>query len=90
MNSPATPVKQEGALAALSRWIYHHRKLTLLIWLGVVVASALLFIAFKGDWKENYLTPGSDSKAASQLIANEFPGNTGEGLDIVWKSSAGA
>jgi len=90
MNSPATPVKQEGALATLSRWIYHHRKLTLLIWLGVIVASALLFIAFKGDWKENYLTPGSDSKAASQLIANEFPGNTGEGLDIVWKSSAGA
>ncbi|MBI2690915.1 MAG: MMPL family transporter [Solirubrobacterales bacterium] len=90
MNSPATPVKKEGALAALSRWIYHHRKLTLLIWLGVVVASALLFIAFKGDWKENYLTPGSDSKAASELIANEFPGNTGEGLDVVWKSSAGA
>ncbi len=90
MNSPATPVKKEGALAALARWIYHHRKLTLLIWLGVVVASALLFIAFKGDWKENYLTPGSDSKAASELIANEFPGNTGEGLDVVWKSSAGA
>lgn len=73
MNSSATPAKKEGALAALARWIYHHRKLTLLIWLGIVVASALLFMAFKGDWKENYLTPGSDSKAASELIANEFP-----------------
>lgn len=90
MNSPATPAKKEGLLASLARWIYHHRKLTLLIWLATLVVSFLLFMAFKGDWKENYLTPGSDSKAAAALIGQEFPGNTGETLDIVWKSSAGA
>ncbi|MGK2877742.1 MAG: MMPL family transporter [Solirubrobacterales bacterium] len=90
MNAPATPARQESTLAALARWIYHHRKLTVLIWLGVLIASMLLFMAFKGDWKENYLTPGSDSKAASELIANEFPGNTSQTLDVVWKSSAGA
>lgn len=90
MNSPATSATQDGTLASLARWIFHHRRLTLLIWLITLIVSVLLFMAFKGDWKENYLTPGSDSKAAASLIANEFPGNTGETLDIVWKSSAGA
>jgi RND superfamily putative drug exporter len=90
MNTPASTVKQQGALASLARWIFHHRKLTLLIWVGVLIASVVLSSAFKGTFHADYSTPGSESKAAAELIAKQFPGNSGETLDIVWKSTAGA
>jgi RND superfamily putative drug exporter len=80
----------QGTLAALARWIYHHRKLTVLAWVVVLVATALLSGAFGGHYHADYLTPGSDSKAATEMIRTDFPGNRGESLQVVWKSPEGA
>lgn len=77
------------SLASLARWIYRHRKLTVLIWLGILLASFGLSKAFPGEFKADYTTPGSDSKAAGELIAREFPGNNGQSLDVVWAPSEG-
>lgn len=90
MNAPTQNFVPEGALAALARWIYRHRKLTVLIWVIVLIVSIVLAGAFKGNFHADYATPGSDSKAAAELISKQFPGNSGETLDVVWKSSAGA
>lgn len=77
MNSPATSAHSEGSLARLARWIYNHRKLTVVIWLLILVGSFGLSKALPGEFRADYTTPGSDSKAAGELIAKAFPGNNG-------------
>lgn len=77
------------SLDSLARWIYRHRKLTVLIWLGVLLVSFGLSKAFPGEFKADYTTPGSDSKAAGEVIAKEFPGNNGQTLDVVWQPANG-
>ncbi|MFT4049603.1 MAG: MMPL family transporter [Solirubrobacterales bacterium] len=72
------------SLEALARWIFRHRKLTVVIWLAVLAASFGLSKAFPGEFKADYTTPGSSSKAAGELIAQEFPGNNGQTIDVVW------
>lgn len=79
-----------GALASLARWIYRHRKLTVLAWAGLLAVAALLSSTVGGHYHADYLTPGSDSKAAAELIRADFPGNSGESLQVVWRSPAGA
>ncbi len=87
MNS--SPETHQGALASLARWIYRHRKLTVLIWIGVLFASFGLSKAFPGEFKADYTTPGSDSKQAGEVISAEFPGNNGQTLDVVWAPADG-
>jgi len=43
-----------------------------------------------GDYNADYNTPGSESKAASDLLEQRFDGYSGAGVDVVWKASAGA
>jgi RND superfamily putative drug exporter len=74
----------EGLLARTARWIFRHRKLTVAIWILILLGAFGLSKAFPGEFKADYTTPGSDSKAAGELIASEFPGNNGQTIDVVW------
>ncbi len=90
MNSSASPIKYTGALANLARWIYDHRKLTLGLWVVALVGSIALAQIVDGKFHVDYSTPGSDSQKAAAFIQQQYPGQTGETLDIVWKSTDGA
>jgi RND superfamily putative drug exporter len=90
MNNSAPSSSYHGALAGLARWIYNHRKTTLGIWVVTLIVAVALSIVFSGKFRADYSTPGSESKAAAEFIQQQFPGNTGDTLDIVWKSQEGA
>lgn len=84
------PPATNGFLAKVADFTYRRRKLTLLIWIGTLIVAIGLGTAFSGKYREDYSTPGSDSKAAATLIEDKFPGNTGDTIDIVWTSPDGA
>jgi RND superfamily putative drug exporter len=58
------------------------------------VASAILIIgvgsSLAGEYNADYDTPGSESKAASDLTEQRFDGYSGQEIYVVWKAEEGA
>jgi RND superfamily putative drug exporter len=77
-------------LARLADIAYRRRGRVVLIW----IAAALLIIgvgsSLAGDYNADYNTPGSESKAASDLTEEHFGGYSGQEVYVVWKDEAGA
>ena len=77
-------------LARLADLAYRRRGRVVIAWvlamiviIGVGAASAVFFSAV-------YNTPGSESKAASDLTEQRFGGYSGQEIYVVWKDEAGA
>ena len=60
-------------LVPLADWCYRRRRLVVVSWIVALVGSFALAGAFGGDFKQNYLQPGSDSQAASDTLGGSFP-----------------
>ncbi len=77
-------------LAQLADLAYRRRRRMVLGW----IAATVLIIAFgsshAGDYHADYNTPGSESKAASDLTQRAFGGYSGQEIYVVWKDPAGA
>src|SRR5919109_573391 len=82
--------RNDGALARLADAMFMHRKKVLLGWVAILAVAITGGLSLKGSYTVDYGTPGSDSKAASDRLAQKFGGRSGESVDIVWKASAGA
>jgi RND superfamily putative drug exporter len=61
-----------------------------LLWIVAAIAIIALGSAFKGEYHADYNTPGSESKAASDLTKREFGGYSGQEIYVVWKDPRGA
>jgi len=77
-------------LASLADIAYRRRGRMVLAWIAAAVVLIGLGSSFAGEYKAEYNTPGSESKAASDLTKREFSGYSGEEIYVVWKDSAGA
>src|SRR3954447_6364725 len=77
-------------LARLADFAYRRRGTTVLLWIvsAVVIIALGQFLA--GEYEADYNTPGSDSKAASDLTEREFGGYSGQEIYVVWKDPSGA
>ena len=53
-------------LVHLADWCYRRRRLVLALWVAALVGAFALAAAFGGEYKQNYLQPGSDSQAAQR------------------------
>jgi len=60
-------------LVRLADWCYRRRRLVVLLWVCALVGAFALAGAFGGEFKQNYLQPGSESKAASDTLTERFP-----------------
>ena len=60
-----------------------------LAWIAALVTVVIFAPQIAGDFREDYLTPGSESKAAADLLAERFPGSSGDTIDVVWQAPAG-
>jgi putative drug exporter of the RND superfamily len=77
-------------LARLADFAYRRRGTMVLLWIVSAVLIIGLGSSFAGEYEADYNTPGSDSKAASELTESEFGGYSGQEVNVVWQDPSGA
>jgi RND superfamily putative drug exporter len=77
-------------LARLADLSYRRRGRMVLAWIAALVVVIGVGSALAGEYNADYNTPGSESKAASQLTEDRFGGYSGQEIYVVWKDPAGA
>jgi RND superfamily putative drug exporter len=77
-------------LAALADIAYRRRGRMVLGWIVAALLLIGLGSSLAGEFTADYNTPGSESKAASDLTEERFGGYTGQEIYVVWKDEAGA
>jgi putative drug exporter of the RND superfamily len=78
-----------GFVARLAELACRRRGWMVLAWIVLLPAVIALGARFAGEFAADYSTPGSESKAAADLIAARFPGSTGDTIDVVWQAPSG-
>src|SRR3954454_23596274 len=78
------------SLARLADIAYRRRGRMVLVWIVATVVIIGLGSSLKGLYEADYNTPGSESKAASDLTEREFGGYSGQEVFVVWKDESGA
>jgi putative drug exporter of the RND superfamily len=78
-----------GPLGRLAGVAYRRRGRVILGWLAAFALVIGLSAAFAGDFTADYSVPGSDSKQAQDLLAQRFPVQAGDTVDVVVRSDAG-
>jgi putative drug exporter of the RND superfamily len=87
LRSLSSPARPEGRLTRLADATYRRRGWTLLVWLVLLPLVIFLGARFAGEFSADYSTAGSESKAAADLVAERFPGSSGDTIDVVWQAS---
>ncbi|HEX2468644.1 MAG TPA: MMPL family transporter [Solirubrobacterales bacterium] len=77
-------------LGRLADWACAHRRRVILVWIAAAVVIIGVGSSFAGEYEADYDTPGSESKAASDLTKREFDGYSGQEVYVAWKDEAGA
>ncbi|MEU3840714.1 MMPL family transporter [Streptomyces sp. NPDC028635] len=76
-------------MAALARWCVRRRLIAVLLWLlafgGVTAAAAVTGSAYSND----YDVPGTQAGHAAELLAEGFPGMSGDSDTVVWHTTTG-
>ena len=78
------------SLARLADLSYRRRGRMVLVWIVATIVIIGLGSSLAGEYEADYNTPGSESKAASELTEREFGGYSGQEVFVVWKDEAGA
>jgi len=77
-------------LARLADLACRRRGTVVLVWIAAMVVTIGLGSALAGEYNADYDTPGSESKAASDLTEREFAGYSGQEIYVVWRDEGGA
>src|SRR5215213_11549907 len=77
-------------LTRLADTAYRRRGRMVIGWIVAMVAIIGLGTSLAGEYNADYDTPGSESKAASDLTEKEFAGYSGQEIYVVWKDPRGA
>ena len=77
-------------LARLADLSYRRRGRMVLAWIVATVVIIGVGSALAGEYNADYNTPGSESKAASELTEERFGGYSGQEIYVVWKDPDGA
>jgi RND superfamily putative drug exporter len=78
------------SLARLADIAYRRRGRVVLAWIAAMIVIIGLGSSLAGDYNADYNTPGSESKAASDLTEREFGGYSGQEVYVVWTDPSGA
>jgi RND superfamily putative drug exporter len=77
-------------LARVADLACRRRGRMVLAWLVATIVIVGVGSSLAGDYNADYDTPGSESKAASDLTKERFNGYSGQEIYVVWKNEAGA
>jgi len=89
MNDHDFATSDHGRLGRLGALMYRRRGRVLLAWVVALAAVLALGPMLKGTFQADFATKGSESEKASTLLAQRFPGRTGDTVTVVWKASQG-
>ena len=73
-------------LVRLADWCYRARRLVVVLWIAALVGAFALAGAFGGEFRQDYLQPGSESKAASDTLQDRFPQRAGRHRRRSWST----
>src|SRR4051794_12490136 len=77
-------------LTRLADIAYRRRGRMVIGWIVAAVVIIGVGSGLKGDFNASYNTPGSDSKAASDITGQRFGGYSGQEVTVTWRDPAGA
>jgi RND superfamily putative drug exporter len=77
-------------LARLADIAYRRRGRMVLAWIVAAIVIIGVGSSVAGEYQADYDTPGSESKAASDITEQRFNGYSGQEIYVVWKDEAGA
>jgi RND superfamily putative drug exporter len=78
------------SLARLADIAYRRRGRVVLAWIAATIVIIGLGSSLAGEYEADYNTPGSESKAASDLTERELGGYSGQEVYVVWRDPSGA
>ena len=81
----SAPPAARGRLARLADLAFRRRRAVVATWVVALIA-AFASAGFAGDWSADYSTPGSESRAAAQLLNERFPQSSPDTVDVVWQA----
>jgi putative drug exporter of the RND superfamily len=76
-------------LASLADIAYRRRGRMVVGWIVAMIVIIGVGSSLKGENKADYNTPGSDSKAASDITEQRFGGYSAQEVYVTWKNTAG-
>jgi putative drug exporter of the RND superfamily len=79
-----------GRLGRLAALAYRRRRLVVVSWIVLLIGIMALGPRIAGEFTADYAAPGSDSRAARELVEQRFGGYSGESIDVVWEADSGA
>jgi putative drug exporter of the RND superfamily len=59
-----------------------------LAWIAVLAATLTVGPRIAGEFSAEFATAGSESQAAADLLAERFPGTSGDTIEVVWQAEA--
>ncbi len=77
-------------LARLADIAYRRRGRVVVAWVIATILIIGVGSGFAGEYSADYNTPGSESKAASELTEERFEGYSGQEIYVVWEHPDGA
>src|SRR5215203_2718504 len=77
-------------LTRLADISYRRRGRVVLLWIVAMFVIIGVGSSLAGEFSADYDTPGSESKAASDITEQRFAGYSGQEIFVVWKDPAGA
>jgi uncharacterized membrane protein YdfJ with MMPL/SSD domain len=76
-------------LKLITSWSFRHRRVVVLAWIALLGAITVAGMSFGGENKQDFHSPGTDSKAAVELLDERFPARAGDTVTIVIHDDAG-
>src|SRR5215207_5379999 len=76
-------------LTTLADVAYRRRGRMVLAWIAATVVIIGVGSSLAGEYNADYNTPGSESKAASELTEKQFGGYSGQEVYVAWKDPNG-
>ncbi|WP_330334683.1 MMPL family transporter [Streptomyces sp. NBC_00536] len=81
--------RRPGPVGRVAGWSYRNKGRTVLLWLLALGVAVGLAAVLGGTYSADYTAPGSDSKAAQELITRDFPAQSGDVITVVLHSGTG-
>jgi len=76
-------------MRALAGWCMAHRLLVAIIWVAVAVGTTIISQSVGPSYATVYSLPGTETQRAHDLLAKEFPAQSGDVDQIVFHTSQG-